>query len=71
MARELNRTTTGRLNNGVAQIPPACGVSEFADFIQTLPVNSMRDGIQSAINDNKVVMISGETGSGKTTQVSE
>ncbi|HET8582805.1 MAG TPA: ATP-dependent RNA helicase HrpA [Jatrophihabitans sp.] len=34
-----------------------------------LPVTAMRDEIAAAINDNQVVVIAGETGSGKTTQL--
>ncbi len=67
--RELNKTTTGRLNNGVPQVPPQRGHSDLNSFRQTLPVNSMRDDIVKTITENKVIMLSGETGSGKTTQV--
>ena len=69
MGRELNRTTTGRLNNGVPQVPPPCGVSDLSAFRLSLPVAQMKDVIVKAINDNRVVLVSGETGSGKTTQV--
>ena len=68
--KELNKTTTGRLNNGVPQVPPARGASDLESFRQTLPVYNMRDEIVKAINENKVILLSGETGSGKTTQVS-
>jgi HrpA-like RNA helicase len=66
----MAKATTGRLNNGVAQVPPAKLSSELTSFQQSLPINQMRDVITKAINDNRVLMISGETGSGKTTQVS-
>lgn len=69
MAREMNKTTTGRLNNGVSQVPPSRGPSDLNAFRQTLPVSAMREDIVRSINENKVVLISGETGSGKTTQV--
>ena len=68
--KELNKTTTGRLNNGVPQVPPARVASDLESFRQTLPVYNMRDEIVKAINENKVILLSGETGSGKTTQVS-
>ena len=68
--KELNKTTTGRLNNGVPQVPPARGASDLESFRQTLPVYNMKDEIVKAINENKVILLSGETGSGKTTQVS-
>jgi HrpA-like RNA helicase len=69
-ARELNRsTTTGRLNNGIPQVPPPRGDSDLATFRQSLPVYLMKDAIIRALNDNKVLLVAGETGSGKTTQV--
>ena len=66
---ELLRTATGRLNNGVSQVPPPRQVSEFDAFRRTLPVQQMNQQILRTINENKVVLISGDTGSGKTTQV--
>ncbi|MDB5800951.1 MAG: putative ATP-dependent helicase [Rhodocyclales bacterium] len=38
-------------------------------FPEDLPVNQRRDEIAAAIRDNQVVIICGETGSGKTTQI--
>lgn len=70
LAKEMGKGTTGRLNNGVPQVPPAKLPSEHMSFQQTLPVYQMKDVITKAVNENRVLMISGETGSGKTTQVS-
>lgn len=67
--KEMGKTTTGRLNNGVPQIPPAKLPSDLTSFQQTLPVFKMSEVLIRAINDNKVILIAGETGSGKTTQV--
>ena len=39
------------------------------EFPEELPVSQMRDEIQAAIRDNQVVIVAGETGSGKTTQL--
>ncbi len=39
------------------------------DFPEELPVSSRRDEIAEAIRDHQVVIVSGETGSGKTTQL--
>ena len=39
------------------------------DFPEELPVSARRDEIASAIRDHQVVIVSGETGSGKTTQL--
>jgi len=38
-------------------------------FPEELPVSALRDEIAAAIRDNQVVIVSGETGSGKTTQL--
>lgn len=42
---------------------------EFRTVRETLPIYAYRDEILATINSNQVVVISGETGSGKTTQV--
>lgn len=39
------------------------------DFPPELPVNQRRDEIAAAIRDHQVVIVCGETGSGKTTQL--
>ncbi|GAA6135294.1 ATP-dependent RNA helicase HrpA [Oceaniserpentilla sp. 4NH20-0058] len=39
------------------------------DFDDALPISQKRDEIAKAIQDNQVVVIAGETGSGKTTQI--
>jgi len=65
----MGKAVTGRLNNGLPQVPPAKLSSELGAFQQSLPIYQMKDVITKAINDNRVLMISGETGSGKTTQV--
>ena len=69
VSKEVTKTTTGRLNNGVSQVPPRRGESDLSSFRESLPVYALREDIRKAINDHKVVLISGETGSGKTTQV--
>ena len=69
VTREFNKTTTGRLNNGVPQVPPRRGESELNQFRQTLPVFHMRQEIMATINSHQVALVAGETGSGKTTQV--
>ena len=40
------------------------------EFRRTLPCYSMREEILSKIRDNQVIVLVGETGCGKTTQVS-
>ena len=59
----------GRMNGGIPQVPYATINQELLPFRQALPIWSMRDDIVNLINSNQVVMISGDTGSGKTTQV--
>ncbi|OCU02238.1 3'-5' RNA helicase YTHDC2 [Xenopus laevis] len=66
--REIGKTS-GRLNNGIPQVPVQRGVSEYDFFRQSLPVFEKQEDIIRIINDNKVVLIVGETGSGKTTQI--
>lgn len=61
--------SVGRLNIGVPQIPYAVISQELLPFRQALPIWPMRDDIINIINSNQVVVISGDTGSGKTTQV--
>ena len=38
-------------------------------FPEELPVSARRDDIAAAIRDHQVVVVAGETGSGKTTQL--
>ncbi|XP_067425334.1 3'-5' RNA helicase YTHDC2 isoform X4 [Emydura macquarii macquarii] len=66
--REMSKTS-GRLNNGIPQIPVKRGESEFDSFRQSLPVFEKQEEIVRIIKENKVVLIVGETGSGKTTQI--
>ncbi|KAK2498468.1 hypothetical protein MC885_008233, partial [Smutsia gigantea] len=66
--REMSKTS-GRLTNGIPQIPMKRGECEFDSFRQSLPVFEKQEEIVKIIKENKVVLIVGETGSGKTTQV--
>ena len=60
----------GRLTSNVPQVPARRGHSDLYQFRQTLPVYQMGSVIINKINESKVILIAGETGSGKTTQVS-
>ncbi|XP_009982820.1 PREDICTED: probable ATP-dependent RNA helicase YTHDC2 [Tauraco erythrolophus] len=66
--REVNKTS-GRLNSGIPQVPMKRGESEFDSFRQSLPVFEKQEEIVRIIKDNQVVLIVGDTGSGKTTQI--
>ncbi|KAI1301810.1 3'-5' RNA helicase YTHDC2 [Halotydeus destructor] len=65
--------TTGRLNNVIPQVPPQrqYGGQTTSVYHKTLelPIAKYKEEILQKINDNSVVLISGETGCGKTTQV--
>lgn len=67
--RDIAKATIGKLNNGVAQIPPARISTELDSFRSTLPVFQHKEEIIRSINSNRTLLITGETGSGKTTQI--
>ena len=48
---------------------PARAVPEKIEFPEQLPVTQRRADIEAAIRDHQVVILAGETGSGKTTQL--
>ena len=50
-------------------MPPVRNPLPPVTFPEELPVSGKRDDIARAIRDNQVVIVSGETGSGKTTQL--
>jgi HrpA-like RNA helicase len=66
--KDMNKHV-GRLINGIPQVPYVAVNQELLTFRQALPISSMREDIVNSINRNQVVLIVGDTGSGKTTQV--
>ncbi|MDG1242928.1 MAG: helicase-related protein, partial [Opitutae bacterium] len=50
-------------------LPPAIKTILQTSYSEELPIHARREEIISAIKDNQVVVIVGETGSGKTTQI--
>lgn len=65
---ERNRAS-GRLNNGIPMVPQRRNPSELDSFRRVLPIHECQEEILQIIRENKVVLVVGETGSGKTTQV--
>ncbi|PTT86429.1 hypothetical protein DBR42_13590, partial [Pelomonas sp. HMWF004] len=74
-----SRPAPGRTQRGAAtrtarpSLPPAdvqAPTSKLAiTFPESLPVSARRDEITQAIAEHQVVIVCGETGSGKTTQL--
>lgn len=60
---------SGRLPNGIPQVPIARSCSDLDAYRTTLPIYDMKDHVVKTVWDNSVVLISGDTGTGKTTQV--
>ncbi|KAL3314073.1 ATP-dependent RNA helicase dhx8, partial [Cichlidogyrus casuarinus] len=46
-------------------------VKSIIEQRQSLPIFKLRDDLLQAVNDNKVLVVIGETGSGKTTQITQ
>ncbi|XP_076020460.1 3'-5' RNA helicase YTHDC2 [Genypterus blacodes] len=65
---DRNRAS-GSLNHGIPQVPEKRSPSELDGFRCSLPVHEREAEIVQIINDNRVVLVAGETGSGKTTQI--
>ena len=61
IAAEVDQANA-RLVARLAAVPPI-------SFPQALPVSQRKDDIAAAIRDHQVVVVAGETGSGKTTQI--
>ncbi|KAK0178149.1 hypothetical protein PV328_002126 [Microctonus aethiopoides] len=64
-----NIKVMGRLNNSIPQVPQLRVNQDLIQFRQTLPVYNSREKIIEALSSSQVIIIAGETGSGKTTQV--
>ena len=69
-----NQSNQGNQQGGNQQNRPAPRryeplIPEVITYPEELPVSERRDDIMNAIRDNQVVIIAGETGSGKTTQI--
>ncbi|XP_040013730.1 3'-5' RNA helicase YTHDC2 isoform X2 [Xiphias gladius] len=65
---DRNRAS-GRLNNGIPMVPRRRNPSELDSFRRSLPVQERQEEIIQLVSGNRVVLVVGETGSGKTTQI--
>lgn len=65
--KELTKLTTGKLMNGLPQVPPP--KSQSSEDLISLPILHQKREIVGAVAANQVVMVCGDTGCGKTTQV--
>ena len=65
----LTRPSLGRLGGGVTQVPGPPDGREFLPARQSLPIWPHRASLLSAVDRGQVVLVTGDTGSGKTTQV--
>uniref|UniRef100_UPI0037E88EAD 3'-5' RNA helicase YTHDC2 isoform X2 n=1 Tax=Semicossyphus pulcher TaxID=241346 RepID=UPI0037E88EAD len=59
----------GRLNNGIPMVPRRRSPSELDAFRRSLPVHERQEEILTLIREHRVLLVLGETGSGKTTQI--
>lgn len=69
IAGTANTKVMGRLNFSIAQVPQLKTNPDVVNFRKSLTINNARGKILSAIESNQVIVIAGETGCGKTTQV--
>ncbi|WP_010541624.1 ATP-dependent RNA helicase HrpA [Dietzia alimentaria] len=58
-----------RVNDAAARLQRRAELIPVPEYPPQLPVSERKDEIAAAIRDNQVVVIAGETGSGKTTQI--
>ena len=71
LGRDLSRAM-GKVNSGIPQVPAECKAnpnSPESRWRQNLPIWSQKSEILQSIAQNQVTLITGDTGSGKTTQV--
>ena len=65
----LTRPSTGRLGGGLSQVPAQVSSTDYEAVRQSLPIWPHRAALLSAVSNGQVVLVTGDTGSGKTTQV--
>ncbi|GAA4938441.1 ATP-dependent RNA helicase HrpA [Streptomonospora halophila] len=57
------------IDSAQARVDRRASAVPAIDYPEALPVSARRDDIAAAVRDNQVVIVAGETGSGKTTQL--
>ncbi|WP_312975899.1 ATP-dependent RNA helicase HrpA [Corynebacterium sp.] len=67
--RRGRRRQRGSKSGHAPRRSPRLNLADNLSFPESLPVSARRDEIMTAIRDNQVVIVAGETGSGKTTQL--
>eukprot|EP00092_Neocalanus_flemingeri_P000813 GFUD01000866.1.p1 GENE.GFUD01000866.1~~GFUD01000866.1.p1 ORF type:complete len:1316 (+),score=569.14 GFUD01000866.1:71-3949(+) len=67
----IGKSVMGRLGGGVPQVPPspASAGGEYLEGRRGLPIWGHRREVVEAMRSSQVVLVTGDTGSGKTTQV--
>ncbi|KAJ0064818.1 hypothetical protein NL108_015585, partial [Boleophthalmus pectinirostris] len=65
---DKNRAS-GCLNNGIPMVPRKRNRTDIDNFRCSLPVYQKREEIVQLNTENRVILVVGETGSGKTTQI--
>lgn len=67
MVRDANADAVARKQ--LAETRASAGYQRFLEFRQQLPATSFRTSLVSLLEEQRVIVVSGETGCGKTTQV--
>ena len=68
--RRPDRGTTDRVRRlSPAEVERRAGLVPVVHYPDELPVSQRREDIAATIRDHQVVVVAGETGSGKTTQL--
>ncbi|MGH3446046.1 MAG: ATP-dependent RNA helicase HrpA [Nocardioidaceae bacterium] len=62
-------SATGQVRTADVDVPPSREPRVHVSYPEDLPISHRKDDIAEAIRDNQVVIVAGETGSGKTTQL--
>ena len=71
MEKVVGRSVMGRLGGGIPQVPPTptSAGGEYVEERRQLPIWNHRREVVDSIRSSQVVLVTGDTGSGKTTQI--